>query len=848
MIVFIKNLWQSFIALSVVVLSLFCFLLSTTLASGVVHVKIGETLNLQPSNVSGKVDYSWILKKGEEIIPQGESGVTNSSAKTFEHVFTEPGEYEVRLLMTDPESGATQTTITLVKADILNPNFEDKQVSFTTLPPLNSEGVLVVDPASPEVTFFPGNASGNPSEYWIDTDITEDADGDGIADNDKENASHSSFFTGSAWSHTYDPSKPNRTAQITVKYPTGETESKTLDISFDQTGVTAQKSLPLKAVLNSLPRANEDGLIYLPGKEGNVTFFAGNSEGNIVEYRIDKNALFDTNADGTPDNDIDNREHNSFRTGSSWTTNFKKEWGEVVIELLVVNDQNKGSKVQRKIIFDTVLAKENEESGAIFPALPQKLVISQQEIFAGESVDFMALGLPEGAQITWDFDGDGVSEYEGIRTRNTYQYNNDGIFPVKITAHKDGEVIAEVEKIITVLSSREREIMTSPPTAQFSSSVNTNTVSFGDESFADNRLLNTDLSYSWDFGDGKTSSEVNPEHIYAQAQTYTTILTVTDAVGRSTTTAENIAISSVAPGSVPDDAKSSDGDTSSEESGKEKVASDKDSAQDSDQVSGEAKEKKKLGWLWWTLILLLGIPLLLLAFYLIFRKIRYPDLSFEEIVLEDFDRIRHKKHAEIAQVTQIETSAAPVPESSSAQVATAEIVTEDVPSTPKKESTQNTASTVQDESPSPTWLKTEGQELEKDSSTSSKKGVQSAQIALQDESTPVPDWLQETRVEASVSKKSSGQALSESAGEGEAKTEIEPQNITTESYPIAEDDMPDWLKEDIHASAQEASESEFVSESSQDKPADIASEQSNTEDPPRHNTESSEEDLPDWMK
>ncbi|MDM7998888.1 MAG: PKD domain-containing protein [Dehalococcoidia bacterium] len=41
----------------------------------------------------------------------------------------------------------------------------------------------------------------------------------------------------------------------------------------------------------------------------------------------------------------------------------------------------------------------------------------------------------------------------------------------------------------------------------------------------------TPLTYSWDFGDGSTSTEQNPEHEYSSAGTYTVSLTVTDAVG-----------------------------------------------------------------------------------------------------------------------------------------------------------------------------------------------------------------------------------------------------------------------------------------------------------------------------
>jgi glucose/arabinose dehydrogenase/PKD repeat protein/type 1 glutamine amidotransferase len=43
-------------------------------------------------------------------------------------------------------------------------------------------------------------------------------------------------------------------------------------------------------------------------------------------------------------------------------------------------------------------------------------------------------------------------------------------------------------------------------------------------------------TYEWDFGDGETSTEVNPVHTYTEAGTYVATLTVTDAAGETTDT------------------------------------------------------------------------------------------------------------------------------------------------------------------------------------------------------------------------------------------------------------------------------------------------------------------------
>jgi PKD repeat protein len=54
-------------------------------------------------------------------------------------------------------------------------------------------------------------------------------------------------------------------------------------------------------------------------------------------------------------------------------------------------------------------------------------------------------------------------------------------------------------------------------------------------------------SYSWSFGDGMTSAEVNPRHTYTIAGTYTIQLTVTDNTGATDTASTTATISTIAP-------------------------------------------------------------------------------------------------------------------------------------------------------------------------------------------------------------------------------------------------------------------------------------------------------------
>jgi PKD repeat protein len=57
--------------------------------------------------------------------------------------------------------------------------------------------------------------------------------------------------------------------------------------------------------------------------------------------------------------------------------------------------------------------------------------------------------------------------------------------------------------------------------------------------FVDNSLGSTPMTYQWDFGDGSTSTEQNPSHMYTKRGMYTAKLTVTNEFGTSTEIKKN---------------------------------------------------------------------------------------------------------------------------------------------------------------------------------------------------------------------------------------------------------------------------------------------------------------------
>jgi len=58
-------------------------------------------------------------------------------------------------------------------------------------------------------------------------------------------------------------------------------------------------------------------------------------------------------------------------------------------------------------------------------------------------------------------------------------------------------------------------------------------------------------TYRWDFGDGTTSTESSPTHVYASAGTYVITLVVTDSGGYATTTRFSVAVAAAGSASTP---------------------------------------------------------------------------------------------------------------------------------------------------------------------------------------------------------------------------------------------------------------------------------------------------------
>ncbi|MFK7831905.1 MAG: PKD domain-containing protein [Winogradskyella sp.] len=125
--------------------------------------------------------------------------------------------------------------------------------------------------------------------------------------------------------------------------------------------------------------------------------------------------------------------------------------------------------------------------------------------------------------LTWDFgDGNSVSWNSAEDTAEdpdispVHGYLTEGTFQATLTATNFLGREFSVTKSITGL------VLSTIPNFTFTTS--SLTAQFTDDSFLA-------VSHSWDFGDGNTSSDVNPIHTYAMAGTYDVTLTTTNEAG-----------------------------------------------------------------------------------------------------------------------------------------------------------------------------------------------------------------------------------------------------------------------------------------------------------------------------
>jgi len=160
--------------------------------------------------------------------------------------------------------------------------------------------------------------------------------------------------------------------------------------------------------------------------------------------------------------------------------------------------------------------------------------------FEGDPVTFNAsdsTGYDEPLSYSWDFGDDAFGE--GISPTHTYAQNGDYLVTLAVT-DADGSMDS-TSQTITVEDKDAVANFNATPT----SGSEPLAVSFTDLSTSYDGIT----SWTWSFGDGETSSEQNPTHMYAANGIYTVFLTVIEADGNNDaeTKASHITITDSTP-------------------------------------------------------------------------------------------------------------------------------------------------------------------------------------------------------------------------------------------------------------------------------------------------------------
>ena len=176
--------------------------------------------------------------------------------------------------------------------------------------------------------------------------------------------------------------------------------------------------------------------------------------------------------------------------------------------------------------FDVILTVSNDCGSAtttqpVTILLPPTAAFSAPETQGCPSfvVTFENESSANATSFEWDFPGGAPSS--STEDNPTITYNDPGTYDVTLIAFNSaGSDTVTLTNYITIEP---------PAIPDFTSSVNGLSVAFTNNS-------SNATSYEWEFGDGNTSTEVNPVHTYDEDGVYTVTLTATNDCGSITTT------------------------------------------------------------------------------------------------------------------------------------------------------------------------------------------------------------------------------------------------------------------------------------------------------------------------
>ena len=162
---------------------------------------------------------------------------------------------------------------------------------------------------------------------------------------------------------------------------------------------------------------------------------------------------------------------------------------------------------------------------------PPTADFSVDDACPGAVVNFDNLSVSQAKDVEyfWNFgDGTNSSDFEPTKS-----YEHPGTYLVTLTVINDGGCFHDTSKNITVFPEPVSDFTVGSPVC-----LNSNI------SFTNNSSISTGsiFQFEWDFGDGSTSSQSNPNHTYLQADTFDVSLIVTSNNGCKDTSTQKVVI------------------------------------------------------------------------------------------------------------------------------------------------------------------------------------------------------------------------------------------------------------------------------------------------------------------
>jgi PKD repeat protein len=164
---------------------------------------------------------------------------------------------------------------------------------------------------------------------------------------------------------------------------------------------------------------------------------------------------------------------------------------------------------------------------ASFTYSPESPTIESDIQFSDQSSDL------DGPITSWFWEfGDGITSQE---TNPVHRYAGKGEYAMNLTVKDEAGNINVTSETVVVANI--------PPVARFKVTPTNvkpgDVVYFWDES---SDREGEDLTYEWDFGDGKASNDRNPVHVYTESGLFEAALVVTDDEGASDTSATSVQV------------------------------------------------------------------------------------------------------------------------------------------------------------------------------------------------------------------------------------------------------------------------------------------------------------------